>query len=137
MNTTTHANAPGAGPGANGAAGYQGTRANRLGDLARWCYRHRRQVLLAWVLLLVVVTALSQLVPGRFENKFASGSSESARAQTLLKRRFPARAGDTGDIVFHTTGPIDSPAEQAAITRIVAAVTGLPHVAGVQSPFGP
>ena len=85
---------------------------------------------------LIVVTALSQVVPGRFENKFASGRSESGRAQTL-PGRFPARAGDTGQIVFHTTGPIDSPAEQAAIGRVVAAVTGLPHVAGVQSPVGP
>ena len=52
MNTMTQGEAPGAGAnGAKGAAGDQGIRANRLGDLARWCYWHRRLVLFSWVAL--------------------------------------------------------------------------------------
>jgi RND superfamily putative drug exporter len=110
---------------------------NRLGELARACYHHRRRVLGAWVALLIVVTAVSLVISGRFEDKFAAGNSESGRAQRLLTHSFPARAGDTGNIVFHTAGPITAAGEQRAIARVVAAVSGLPHVAGVQSPTGP
>jgi putative drug exporter of the RND superfamily len=137
MNTTTQQpiTTPVSKTTTNGCAGGRGT--NRLGALASWCYRHRRPVLGLWLVLLVGVTAMSQVIPGRFENKFAAGNSESARAQRLLQQRFPARAGDTGEIVFRTADRINSPAVRDTIGRVLEPIRGLAHVSGLQSPFGP
>src|SRR5262245_17462865 len=83
-----------------------------LARLAGWCYDHRRLVLGVWIAVLVVSTALSVAVGSNYEDKFGGGNTESERAQDLLKARFPARAGDTADIVFRTTDPVTSPASQ-------------------------
>ena len=77
-----------------------------LGRLARWCYAKRRRVVLLWVVGLIVITGASQVWHGVFQNKFSGGNSESARAQTFLQHAFPSQAGDTAQIVFHTTDPI-------------------------------
>jgi RND superfamily putative drug exporter len=110
---------------------------NRLGRMAAWCGEHRRLVVSLWVAALVLVTALSMAFPGVFNDNFGGGHSESNRAQTLLHDRFPTQAGDSAQIVFHTTDPVISPANQAAIARTIAAVQGLPHVASVRGPFDP
>jgi len=108
---------------------------NRLGRLAAWCARRRRLVVVSWVAGLVVVTALSTAFPGVFLDKFGGGSTESARAQRLLSARFPAQSGDNAQVVFETTAPVTSPSVQAAISRDLDALRGLPHVAAVRSPF--
>jgi RND superfamily putative drug exporter len=108
-----------------------------LAHLAAWCYDHRRRVLLFWIGLLVVVTAGSFLVGSAYQDRFTGINSESKQAQDLLKARFPARAGDTADVVVRTNAPVTSPANQAAFTALVGQLRGLPHVAAVTSPFDP
>src|ERR1039457_1599151 len=117
----------------NGSARSQPT--SRLGRLARWCYTRRRQVLLLWVAGLIVITGASQVWHGVFENKFNGGNSESAHAQTLLNDRFPSRAGDQAQVVFHTAAVVTSPAVQGRISVTLSQLRGLPDVAAVFSPF--
>ena len=107
--------------------------ATRLGRIASWCFTHRRRVLLGWVGALVVVTALSVPFHGIFNNKFGGGSTESARAQRLLARKFPAQAGDEAQVVIQTAGPVT--AAQGQVNALFASLNGLPHVAGARSPF--
>src|SRR5580692_5099717 len=90
-----------------------------LGRWAARCYDHRRQVLLVWILLIVGVTALSQVIGTRFQNDFTAGNTPSQQALNILEARFPARSGDTADVVFHTTTPVGSFANRAAIARVV------------------
>jgi RND superfamily putative drug exporter len=109
-----------------------------LGRLALWCHDRRRRVLVVWIaMFLVVIVVGAFVVTGRFNNKFSSGSSESHTAQTILAARFPARAGDTADIVFHTSGSVSAPETQAAIRSVVTRVQGLPRVSAVRGPFDP
>jgi RND superfamily putative drug exporter len=108
-----------------------------LGRLAQRCYRQRRRVLLLWIAGLIVITGASQAWHGIFANKFNGGNTESAHAQTLLNQRFPARAGDQAEVVFHTSDPVTTPAVQARITQTLAELHGRPDVAGVRSPFDP
>jgi RND superfamily putative drug exporter len=110
---------------------------NHLGRLAAWCHRRRRLVLGSWIAALVAVTALSFAFPGVFNDNFGGGHSESNRAQTLLHDRFPTQAGDSAQVVFHTTAPVTSPANEVAIAKTIAAIQGLPHVASVRGPFDP
>ncbi|MDP9073031.1 MAG: MMPL family transporter [Actinomycetota bacterium] len=109
----------------------------RLGRLARFCYQRRRVVLAAWFLGLIAVTVLGQAVGGKFEDKFSGGKAESQLAQNVLTQRFPARAGDTADVVFRSADPITSPANQTAIAQVDQALAGQLHVASVRGPFDP
>src|ERR1700691_3384974 len=77
--------------------------------LGRWagkCYDHRRTVLVAWILLLIGVTAIAQLVGTHFQNDFTAGNTPSQQAANILDSRFPTRSGDTADVVFHASAPI-------------------------------
>jgi len=110
-----------------------------LGRLARFTYHRRRRVLLTWIVVLVLLNAVAAAVGGgKFQDKFGGGNSESAQAQSLLQKRFPSQAGDTADIVFHTTSTdISAPDTQALIDQVDVAVAKLPHVTSVSGPFSP
>jgi RND superfamily putative drug exporter len=108
-----------------------------LARLAGWCYDHRRRVLAGWILVVLVVIVLSGAVGSAFSNNFNSGNSPSQRAQDLLAQRFPAQAGDTADVVIHTSGQVNDPANAATINRLVGALTPLPNVTTVRSPLSP
>ena len=108
-----------------------------LGRWAARCYDHRRNVLVVWILLIVGVTAISQVIGTRFENDFTAGNTPSQQAVNILDSRFPARSGDTADVVFQTTSPVDSIANRATIARVVRRLDPLAHVVAVTSPFSP
>ena len=112
-----------------------------LGGLARlagWCYDHRppgRSWAGSWSCWPSSPSPAS--VGSAFSNNFTSGNSPSQRAQNLLAQRFPAQAGDTADVVIHTSGQVKDPANAATIDRLVGALTPLPDVTSVRSPLSP
>ena len=106
-----------------------------LGRLAGACYDRRRTVLVVWILAIIGVTVVAQMVGTHFENKFTAGNTPSQQATNILQATFPSKSGDTADIVFHTTAPITSSANEAAINKVVASVEPLPWVQSVTSPF--
>jgi RND superfamily putative drug exporter len=109
-----------------------------LGRLARACYHKRKMVLAIWILGLILINVLGFAVGGGiFQDKFGGGNSESQQAQNLLKARFPERAGDTANVVFHTTAAITDPSNRATIEQIDQQVAKVPHVVSVLSPFAP
>ena len=107
----------------------------RLGRLARWCYHKRRLVLACWFFGLVLVTVLAQTVGAKFEDKFSGGNAESQLAQNLLTEKFPARAGDTANVVFRTSAEVTSTDEKAAIGQALDQLSRLPHVVSIRGPF--
>jgi putative drug exporter of the RND superfamily len=125
---------PGAGAGA-GAHPDAPDGLSMLGRLAARCYDRRRLVLVLWVLVLIGMTVLAQVTGTRFLNKFTAGNTPSQQAANILASRFPSKSGDTADVVFHSSGPITSAVNQAAITRVVRELTPLAHVQSVQSPL--
>ncbi len=107
-------------------------------SLARWCIRHRRQVVLAWVAIAVLTTVIAGAVGRQYATNFSLPGTDAQKAQDLLVREFPAQSGDLDTIVFHTTqGTIFSPKVRRAVTRLLARVGTMPHVDGVVSPYGP
>jgi RND superfamily putative drug exporter len=106
-----------------------------LGRLAGVCYDRRRTVLVIWILAIIGMTVLAQMVGTHFENRFTAGNTPSQQALNILQERFPSKSGDTADVVFQTTTPITSPANKAAIDKVVASLEPLPYVQGVTSPF--
>src|SRR5439155_17465015 len=74
--------------------------ARMLQALAAWCYRRRRLVVVLWIAAVVAISALGSSAGSTFSQGFSLQDTESQRAAALLETRFPARAGDEGQIVF-------------------------------------
>jgi putative drug exporter of the RND superfamily len=71
--------------------------------LAHWCVRHRRLVVLFWLVALIGTSVISQTVGTAYSNSFTLPHTESTQALTLLQDAAPNVAGDREQIVFHTT----------------------------------
>jgi RND superfamily putative drug exporter len=110
-------------------------RTTALGRLAARCYDHRRIVLVTWLLVLIAMIVTAQVVGTRYQDKFTAGDTPSQQAADILSAKFPAKSGDTADVVFHTTAPITS--NRTAITDVIRQLTPLAHVQSVTSPFSP
>jgi putative drug exporter of the RND superfamily len=97
-----------------------------LTRLARTCYRHRRIVLSAWILLFVAAIAAGTQYGGKAATNAALPGTDSQRAADLLRSQFPQRAGDSGTIVF-----AGLPGHGSEIAAYVASVRHLPGVTEV------
>src|SRR6476660_4770549 len=96
-----------------------------LQRLAAWCYRRRRSVVVLWIVALVAVSVIGSNVGSTFSQGFSLTDTESARAAQLLETRFPARAGDEGQIVFAhdaNAGGVQDAAVQARMEELFAEV---------------
>ena len=110
----------------------------RSGRVAAWCHDHRRAVLVAWVLALVLMIGIATTEGDDFQDNFNGGNSQSQRAQDLLHDTFPAQAGDMAQVVFHTHDRIGTEANRARIDRVVGRLASLgagSHVSAVRRPF--
>jgi putative drug exporter of the RND superfamily len=104
--------------------------------LARWSTTHRKYVVIAWILLLLVVNFVSQSVGASYSNNFTLPNSDAQRAADLLQKSFPVQAGDRDTIVYKASpGSVLDPAVKARMTAMFAEVAKLPHVAAVISPY--
>lgn len=104
--------------------------------VAQWVLRHRRRVVIGWLVLLIGALGLSGAVGTRFANNFSLPGTESQRAADLLKRDFPAQAGDSDQIVVAVRqGAVTDAAVRSHVVPMLAAVARLPHVTGVVSPY--
>jgi putative drug exporter of the RND superfamily len=107
-----------------------------IARVSRFCVDHRRAVILSWIAVVVAALALSSAVGTRYATNFSLPGAESQRATDLLKRDFPAQAGDTDQIVFAAKqGKVTDPAVRARIAPMLAQVSRLPHVTAVVSPY--
>jgi RND superfamily putative drug exporter len=108
-----------------------------LARLAGWCYRHRRVVLVLWLIAVAAILAITVNLGSHFSNNYASGSLPSQRAQDLLAQRFPAQAGGTVDVVLHSSGPLTTGPDAQAVGQLVSALRPLADVRSVTSPLSP
>jgi putative drug exporter of the RND superfamily len=109
-----------------------------LSGLARWCFQHRRIVVLGWVLAIGVLIGVTQSIGTAYSDSFTLPGTESTRALDLLSSAFPAQAGDSDTIVIHVpNGSVNDPAVKAKFTATLDKVAKAPGVSGVTSPYSP
>jgi len=107
-------------------------------SLARWCFRNRWFVLAGWVLVLVLITVVSQAAGISYATKYSLPNSPSTQALAILQHDFPAVSGDADQIVVEArTGSVVSAPARPQIEAMLAKVSRLPRVASVASPYGP
>lgn len=107
--------------------------------LATWCVRHRRLVVLFWVVALVVVSAVEAGVGSNYSNNFSLPKTESTEALHLLQAASPKVAGDREQVVVATSGgrKVTDPAVEDRVTAMLQRLQAVPHVTTVLSPYGP
>ncbi|MFE7213516.1 MMPL family transporter [Streptomyces sp. NPDC001698] len=106
-----------------------------LAGLARFCYRRRRLVLLAWIVGVIAVAFAGFGFGAAPDNDFSGGSSDSAKAQALIEKHFPERQGDTLTLAIKAEKGIDDPAARQKIEKVVADLDASPLTGPVTSPY--
>jgi len=100
--------------------------------LANWTFKHRKLVVLLWLLLLGGITGVAQQVGSAYSDSFTLPKTESKTALDLLTKYAPAQKGDSIQIVYATkVGRLTS----QEISPIEAKLSKLHHVSGIDSPF--
>jgi putative drug exporter of the RND superfamily len=105
--------------------------------LAGWCVRHRRLVVLLWLLVLVTSIFTVEAVGTNYSNNFNFPHTQSFDAINLLKSVAPSHSGDTEEVVFGTSGDArltDTDVGQR-INTMVDKINALPNVTAVTSPY--
>ena len=106
-----------------------------LVQLADWCYRQRRLVVVLWIASLAAALALASSFGGETKQDYLQPGSESRAAAETLQAEFPQQAGDTVQVVIHSETGFSSSAVRARAGEVFAAVAADAHVVGVASPF--
>src|SRR5207237_6768086 len=90
-----------------------------------------------WIVGFVVLNALGATIGNAYSDNFSGGHSDSVSAFNLLKTRFPARAGDTTDIVFTSPRGVNYPTVRIRMESLFAQVGPgrVAHVVALDSPY--
>src|ERR1700674_1584158 len=70
-------------------------------------------------LVLALLVALSATTSAGYANTFSLPGAESQKATDLLTQHFPAQAGRSARIVFHSDAPRTDPAPQQRVTDLL------------------
>ncbi|MHA6764174.1 MMPL family transporter [Streptacidiphilus sp. PAMC 29251] len=105
--------------------------------LGRWSFRHRRAVLLMWLVGLVAVVVLAQASGGKTNDNFSVPGTQSQQAADLLKQKIPAFSGGSTQIVVAADGQakVTDPAVRTGIETALAKIRTGSQVATVSDPF--
>jgi RND superfamily putative drug exporter len=106
-----------------------------LAGLARFCYRRRRLVVLAWIAGVLAVAFAGFGYGAPSDNDFSGGDSGSAKAQALIEKHFPERQGDTLTLAIKAEKGIDDPAVRQKVEKTIATLAGSPVTGPVVSPY--
>jgi len=106
-----------------------------LAKLASWCYRRRRLVLAAWLVLLVGISAISSSVGDAYATTFSLGDSDAGKAQDLLRAAGSTDANVTGTLVVKADAGLSDPAIAARVGALIDEMSRVPHVASLPNPL--
>ncbi|HET6793096.1 MAG TPA: MMPL family transporter [Acidimicrobiales bacterium] len=104
--------------------------------IARFCHRHHRLVIAAWVAVVALVAGVAHLIGSSYSDNFSLPGTGTQETVSLLQRGFPQQAGDREEVVVHALrGTLDDPDTRARVEAMVAAVARSPHVATATDPY--
>jgi len=105
-----------------------------LRKLAAFCIRHRRLIVLGWVVALVLAGVAAGSAGEKFATNFQLPNSDSTKALNLLEDRFPKQSGDQIQVVFADDAGLGQPATKSRIADLVDQLRDLDHVVSVTPP---
>jgi len=108
-----------------------------MNRLAQFSFKHRRTVIVLWVLLLLGIGGLGKLVGSEYSTSFALPNTESSRAMAIISKSFPQQSGDNIQVVFQGNSDLTSGPNRRAIDSLIGSLEKLPHVVSVEDPSDP
>jgi RND superfamily putative drug exporter len=107
-----------------------------LYGLASRCYRNRRRVLVAWLLVAVGVISLGVLSGGKESEEITIPGTESENVVSLLEQKVPAFSGAQTQVVFVSRegSSVTSASSASGIQAAVRQMDGVSQVASVTNP---
>src|SRR3954451_23342929 len=93
--------------------------------VGRFCFQHRRAVLLSWLAVFVVGIAVGGGVFARLKESNGASSIESVKGFNVLD---DAKRSGPGAIAVVDGARVSDPATRAAVERLTATLRALPHV---------
>ncbi|MBX6390303.1 MAG: MMPL family transporter, partial [Frankia sp.] len=107
-----------------------------MATLARWCFQHRRTVLIAWLVALVGLGLAARVIGDDYKDAFSLPDTDSQAAYDLLAEEFPVASGETASIVLHArSGTLQDAELRGPATEMLDRLAALPRVASVASPY--
>ena len=107
-----------------------------MSNIARWCFRHRFIVIGLWVVLLIASFGATKIIGTNYSNSFSLPSTDSTKAQDLLRTVSSGASGETDTIVWHvSSGSVSDSATEQRINNMLQKVSQTPQVASVTSPY--
>jgi len=106
--------------------------------LARFCVRRRFVVLAVWLVVTVVLVAVSHRLGDNTNDNLSLPGTDSQHATNVLKQSFPAQANGTSPIVLHAkSGKLTDQNNANAVNQAVANLSKNKDVAAAVSPLTP
>src|SRR5476651_2545550 len=88
--------------------------------LAGWCLRHRRVVVIGWLVALIGLSVISQSVGSAYKDSFSLNGTQSFDALNLLQKVAPKAAGDREQIVVAVKqGKLTDPAVRSQVEAML------------------
>jgi len=105
-------------------------------QLARWCFTHRRFVVVAWIATIVLAGITVGVLGSDFNGDPEAPESESRDGFVVLDERFDGLgAGQSGTIVFEAPQGVDAPEVRSAMEELFDAAEEIDGIT-VVSPYG-
>ena len=106
--------------------------------LAKFCVRRRFYVLVAWLVAVIALVAISHRLGENTNDNLSLPGTDSQRATNALEKSFPDQANGSSPIVLHAaSGKLTEPKNAEAVEKAAKAVAKEPNVASVVSPLAP
>ncbi len=103
----------------------------------RWSARRRRLVVVGWIAGFMGIGVLAGVAGGESANNFELPGTESQEVIDLLQDRFPARSGDSAQLVFRAESGMHLASTRESIETVMSEIAAVTHVEGVESPYAP
>lgn len=118
------------------AGGARRTRPDSaLGRLARGCYRRRWLVLPLWIVGTALVLFVGFGFAAAADNDFSGNSSDSGRAQAVLREHFPDQTGDTLTLAIRADAGVRDPSVRPRVQAMLDRLGQAPDLTVAGSPY--
>ena len=108
---------------------------NVAGRAGRWSAAHWKTAVGAWLAFCVVAVALGSVAGTKMLKQSDTAAGGARKAEQMLKQAgFPDQAGESV-LVQSTSSTLSAPAFRATVDDVLRAVSALPQVERVHSPF--
>lgn len=108
---------------------------NLAASAGAWSARHRRQAIVAWLVLVVAAFAVGGLVGQRSLTDAQMGNGQSGLALSIFEKAFPYHNGEEILVQARNSSAQARAAVPSTVTDLVGRLRRLRTVADIQSPF--